>query len=62
MTDASLTICLSLPDVLKGDKVFVHKRLVDFRQDVDTLRHLPEHSVDSIQVVQVLPHGDEELE
>lgn len=62
MTDASLTICLSLPDVLKGDKVFVHKCLVDFRQDVCALRHLPEHGVDSIQIVQVLPHGDEELE
>lgn len=52
---------LSLPDVLEGDKVFVHKCLVDFGQHIVAFRHLPEHRVHSVQVVQVLRSRDEEL-
>lgn len=49
------------PDVLQRDEVLVHKGLVDHGQDVQAFSHLPKHSVDAIQVVQVLPRRDEEL-
>lgn len=52
---------LGPPDVLEGDEVFVHEGLVDFGQDVVAFRHLPEHRVHSVQVVQVLPGRDQEL-
>lgn len=49
------------PDVLQRDEVLVHKGLVDLSQDVHAFSHLPKNSVDTVQVVQVLPRGDEEL-
>lgn len=49
------------PDVLQRDEVLVHKGLVDLGQDVHAFSHLPKHSVDTVQVVQVLPRRDEEL-
>lgn len=58
---ATLEVCLSLPDILKWDKVLVHKGLIDFGQDVHAFCHFPKHSMDSIQVVQVLTCSNEEL-
>lgn len=49
------------PDILKRDEVLVNEGLIDLGQDVHTLWHLSEHSVDPIQVVQVLTSGDQEL-
>lgn len=58
---APLEVCLVSPDILKWDKVFVHKGLVNFGQDVHAFCHFPKHSMDSIQVVQALTHGNQEL-
>lgn len=54
-------VCFWSPDVLVGNKVVVHECLVDFGQDVHSLRDLPKHGVNTIQVVQVLSGSDEEL-
>lgn len=59
--DAELAACLSLPDILKWDIVLVHKGLVDFGQDVKAFSYFPKHSMDSIQVVQVLTCSNKEL-
>lgn len=51
----------SLPDILKWDKVLVNKGLVDFGEDVHAFGHFPKHSMNSIQVIQILAGGDKEL-
>lgn len=49
------------PDVLVGDEVVVHKGLIDFSEHVHTLRDLSKHSVNTIQIIQILSRGDQKL-
>lgn len=50
-----------LPDVLIGDEVVVYKGLVDFREHVHALCDLSKHSVNAIQIIQILACGDQKL-
>lgn len=49
------------PDILKWNKILIDEGLVDLLQDVHPFCHFSKHSMNSIQVVQVLPCGHEKL-
>lgn len=61
LVSLSLSKIIVLPDVLVRDEVVIYKGLIDFRKHVQTLRDLSKHSVNTIQIIQILCCGDQKL-
>ena len=51
-----------VPDVLVRPVLLVYKSFVDLGEYIQAIRHLPKDCVHIVQVVQVLPCSDEELQ